>query len=54
MGDVKITHLVKWAMTCAPLHFGGLAIRSLEVLIKFCLENGYGDLGISDRPCGGE
>ena len=28
MGDVKKTHLVKWATVCTPLHSGGLAIRS--------------------------
>ena len=28
MGDVKKTHLVKWATICTPLHSGGLAIRS--------------------------
>ena len=31
MGMIKKKiHLVKWAMVCAPLHFGGLAIRSLR------------------------
>ena len=31
MGMIKKKiHPVKWAMVCAPLHFGGLAIRSLR------------------------
>ena len=34
MGDVKITHIVKWAMACAPLHSRGLAIRSLRCFNK--------------------
>ena len=34
MGDVKKTHLVKWATVCTPLHSGGLAIRSLRTFNK--------------------
>ena len=34
MGDVKKTHLVKWATVCAPLHLGGLAIRNLRSFNK--------------------
>ena len=33
-GDVKKTHLVKWSTICAPLHYGGLAIRSLRSFNK--------------------
>ena len=33
MGDVKKTHLVKWAIVCA-LHSGGLSIRSLRSFNK--------------------
>jgi len=34
IGDVKKTHLVIWVMICAPLHSGGLAIRSLRSFNK--------------------
>ena len=40
-------------MVCAPLDSGGWLLEVWEVLTKRCLENGYGDLGMSDKPCGG-
>ena len=33
-GGCYKNHLVKWATVCAPLHFGGLAIRSLRSFNK--------------------
>jgi len=48
LGDESKFHLLNWSKVCAPLQYGGLAVRSLRHFNEVLLGKWLWDLGLKE------